>query len=108
MNLPGRILSDPAMTNAVAADLSPLLQNDLKTLGMLSSGFIFTSLLWAWALAMIIDRRLSKAAWIFFAASGLTPSDSFTLRYQEVGSLCLSVRRVGPASYLIQNIDGKC
>ncbi len=72
MNLPGRILSDPAMTNAVAADLSPLLQNDLKTLGMLSSGFIFTSLLWAWALAMVIDRRLSKAAWIFFAASGLT------------------------------------
>ena len=72
MNLPGRILSDPALANVHHSMLSSSLQKDLGTLQVLSSGFILTSLLWAWALAMIIDRRLSKAAAVFLVASALT------------------------------------
>lgn len=72
MNLPGRILSDPALANVQHSMLSSSLQKDLGTLQVLSSGFILTSLLWAWALAMIIDRRLSKAAAVFLVAAALT------------------------------------
>ncbi len=38
------------------------------TLQQLAGGFIITSLLWASALAYIIDRKLIAAAWFFFAA----------------------------------------
>ena len=71
-NLPGRILSDPALGDISYAALDSSLQKDLQTLGMLSNGFVLTSLLWAWALAMIIDRRLSKAALVFFVSATLT------------------------------------
>jgi AGZA family xanthine/uracil permease-like MFS transporter len=72
MNLPGRILSDPALAEISLPQLSGDLVADLDTLGMLSSGFILTSLLWAWALAMIIDRNLVKASLVFVVASILT------------------------------------
>ena len=72
INIPNRILSDPAVSGIAFSDLVPTLQGDLKTLGMLSSGFVLTSLLWAWALAMIIDRRLTKASLVFVVAAGLT------------------------------------
>ena len=72
MNIPGRVLNDPALQAVPFSELSLQLQADLKTLGMLSSGFILTSLLWAWALAMIIDRSLVKASLVFIVAAALT------------------------------------
>ncbi len=44
----------------------------MKTLGMLSSGFILTSLVWAWSLAKIIDRRLTAAASVMLLAGIMT------------------------------------
>jgi AGZA family xanthine/uracil permease-like MFS transporter len=49
-----------------------LLAKNLLTLRILSSGFIVTSLLWAAALAMLIDRRLTQAA--AFIATGAIAS----------------------------------
>ena len=60
VNLPSRIFGDAALVaqgiriNTLADEM---LQKNLKTLGMLSNGFILTSLLWAWALAASIDRN---------------------------------------------------
>src|SRR5205823_354201 len=48
---------------------NPSLLHELQTIRMLSSGFIVTSLVWASALAAIIDRRLSWAAAFFLVAS---------------------------------------
>ncbi|HEV3024459.1 MAG TPA: hypothetical protein VGX76_18410 [Pirellulales bacterium] len=42
----------------------PLAQS-IQTMRMLSSGFIITSLLWASALAMLVDRRMKAAAGFF-------------------------------------------
>lgn len=50
----------------------PVLKQTLATLTMLSNGFILTSLLWAWALASIIDRKVTTAATVFAAAAVLT------------------------------------
>ena len=46
------------------------LGQSLQTLRMLSNGFIITSLLWASALAALIDRRLRVAAAFFLVAAG--------------------------------------
>jgi AGZA family xanthine/uracil permease-like MFS transporter len=54
----------------VGHDLEPQLAAELQTVRMLSSGFILTSLLWASALAAIIDRRLWRASAFFFLAAG--------------------------------------
>ncbi|WP_146524902.1 permease [Novipirellula artificiosorum] len=74
MSVPGRILSDPALQGLdfSADSLDGLLQKDMITLGMLSNGFILTSLLWAWCLAAAIDRRLRLAGVVFVVAAGLT------------------------------------
>ena len=48
----------------------PLIQHQIQTLTMLSGGFIVTSLLWATALAKVIDGRM-KAAAITFALAAL-------------------------------------
>ncbi len=72
---PGQIFGDASAFAAKinAGTLSdPILKNKLATLTMLSNGFILTSLLWAWALAAIIDRRCKIAAIVFVAASVLT------------------------------------
>jgi AGZA family xanthine/uracil permease-like MFS transporter len=49
--------------------LSPQLAESLQTMQMLASGFIVTSLLWAAALAALIDRRLRVAAAYFSVAA---------------------------------------
>ena len=63
----GKLLSDPSMFAAGIREssLTPALQGELLTIKMLASGFILTSLLWASALAMLIDRRWIVAAAIF-------------------------------------------
>ncbi len=72
---PNQIFGDP---NSFAAGLNPstlgdsVLKEKLATLTMLSNGFILTSLLWAWSLASIIDRKLPLAAIVLCVAGGLT------------------------------------
>ncbi len=62
--IPGQILNDELIQG-----LRPELQTNLQTLRMLSNSFILTSLLWAWALAAIIDQRLRRASAVFIVAS---------------------------------------
>ncbi len=50
-------------------DLAPPLAEQLQTMQMLAGGFIVTSLLWASAMAAIIDQRL-KVASVYFAVAG--------------------------------------
>lgn len=50
--------------------IRPDLLSDLHTVHILKQGFILTSLLWASALAMAIDRRMNQAA-IFTAIAGV-------------------------------------
>ncbi len=75
MNLPGRMFGDDALRSA---GINPeslsdgSLVHDIKTMGMLSSGFILTSLLWAWSLAATIDRRLVVASKVMLLAGILT------------------------------------
>nr|WP_068261305.1 permease [Rubripirellula obstinata] len=75
INLPGRLFGDPALLSA-GINIDTLadegLKDNLRTLGMLSSGFVLTSLLWAWALASCIDRKLVLAGKIFLLAAVLT------------------------------------
>jgi len=54
----------------VGRELEPQLATELQTVRMLSSGFIVTSLLWASALAAMIDRRLCRASGFYFLAAG--------------------------------------
>ena len=67
------IFGDPAIRNA-GVDISTLanaaVRGDLQTIRILANGFIVTSLLWASALAAIIDRRLWLAA-VYFAIGAL-------------------------------------
>lgn len=48
------------------------LQRNLATTSILANGFIVTSILWASALAMAIDRRLFAAAGFYFVAAACT------------------------------------
>lgn len=54
------------------AELKPPLDLQIPTLRVLSAGFIVTSLLWAAALASIIDRRLLRAAAFMGVAAAFT------------------------------------
>ena len=75
MSLPGRIFGDESLRNAAITINSladHVLSENLKTLGMLSSGFILTSLLWAWSLAKAIDRQLVVAAKVMGLAGLMT------------------------------------
>ncbi len=58
---------------SVIGSLGPSSQAEIQTVRMLSSGFILTSLIWASALAALIDRRLPRAALFFLLAAILTP-----------------------------------
>lgn len=75
LNLPGQMFGDATL---ISAGINPTtladsnLAKNLGTVTMLSSGFILTSLLWAWMLAAGIDRKLVVAARVLFAASVLT------------------------------------
>jgi len=66
-----KIFGDPAMfaADVSIASLGPALQSELQVIRVLASGFIVTSLLWASALAAIIDRMLGKAAVYFLIAA---------------------------------------
>lgn len=75
VNMSGRMFGDDALRSAgigIETLTDQGLQENLRTLGMLSSGFILTSLLWAWALASAIDRKLVLAAKVFLLAGVLT------------------------------------
>ncbi len=74
LNYAGRVLGDPAVITAgiSSEQLDQDLSHDLHTLTMLSSGFILTSLFWAWALAASIDNRLRVAASVMLTAGILT------------------------------------
>ncbi len=67
LHMPGQ------MAMAVDAEaLRPDVERGLQTLRMLSNSFILTSLLWAWALVAIIDRRLRTASVVFLVAALMT------------------------------------
>jgi AGZA family xanthine/uracil permease-like MFS transporter len=68
MNLPGRMFGEGVDPGSFNDELT----HDLKTLGMLSSGFILTSLLWAWSLAATIDRRMMVASKVMLLAGVMT------------------------------------
>ncbi|WP_146515140.1 permease [Rubripirellula amarantea] len=75
INIPNRIFNDQALRDAglSATTLADgLLMGNLSTINMLSSGFILTSLLWSWALASAIDRKLDVAAKVFLLAAAFT------------------------------------
>lgn len=61
---------DPAAVTLIP--FSQLLVDELLTIRMLANGFIITSLLWASALAALIDRQLRRAAVFFLIAGGCT------------------------------------
>jgi len=70
-----KVFGDPIMFEkgvTIAALKGEALAADLTTLRMMANGFIITSLLWASALAAIIDRRLWRAASLFLLCSILT------------------------------------
>ena len=75
INIPGQLLGDQALRDA-GVGLSDLangqLIKNINTLTMLSSGFILTSLFWAWALAAAIDRKLRVASIVMFTCMVLT------------------------------------
>jgi adenine/guanine/hypoxanthine permease len=52
-----------------AADLTGDAASAWQALLVLGNGFILTAVLWAWALAMIVDRRFALAAAVFASAS---------------------------------------
>ncbi|MEO2022409.1 MAG: hypothetical protein ABGX05_11365, partial [Pirellulaceae bacterium] len=62
-------LSDPAVN---AEQLGATTQATLLNLRVLSNGFIITSLIWASALAAMIDRQLMRAAIYYLIAAGCT------------------------------------
>jgi AGZA family xanthine/uracil permease-like MFS transporter len=74
LNVSGQILADPALLDQgiTVAGLAPMLQEKYAVLTMLSSGFIFTSLLWAWGLAASIDRDLRVAGIVFLVCAAFT------------------------------------
>ena len=70
-----KIFGDPALSShgiAVATLKGQSLIHELTTLRMMANGFIVTSLLWASALAAIIDRRLWRASAIFALCAACT------------------------------------
>ena len=74
VNVCGQILSDPALlSNGITLQrLDPMFQEKYLTITMLASGFILTSLLWAWGLAASIDRRLTVAGVVFLVCAAFT------------------------------------
>ena len=62
-----KIVGEMAGLGISPEQLSPTLQLELDTVRVLANGFIVTSLIWASALAALLDRNLRRAA-IFFAA----------------------------------------
>jgi AGZA family xanthine/uracil permease-like MFS transporter len=62
------IFDDPAVKSAgltTSSLVNETLKGNLQTIRMLANGFIVTSLIWASALAAMLDRRLWRAAFFF-------------------------------------------
>lgn len=74
LNIGGQILGDQALREGgiSLADLSPVFQENYATITMIGSGFILTSLLWAWGLAASIDRNLRTAGIVFLVCAVFT------------------------------------
>lgn len=70
----GQLLGDPAMRdNGISiADFQDKFQETFLMVTMLGSGFILTSLLWAWGLAASIDRNLRTAGIVFLVCGTFT------------------------------------
>lgn len=68
------LLGDPALFAAGIRleNLKPELREQILVTRVLANGFIVTSLIWASALAALIDRRLLRAAAFFLVAGGLS------------------------------------
>ena len=66
-----KLFGDPALYahQLSVAALDGVLRQELQTIRMLGNGFVVTSLLWASALASLIDRRLWLAAVYFVIAA---------------------------------------
>ncbi len=67
-----KIFGDPALFRkgvSIASLAGDELKSELLTIRVLANGFIVTSLIWASALAALIDRRLLLAAAYFLAAA---------------------------------------
>jgi adenine/guanine/hypoxanthine permease len=56
----------------LGTELPPQLRDETQTVRILANGFIVTSLIWASALAGLIDRQLWRAACLFLLAAFLT------------------------------------
>lgn len=74
LSFPNQLFGDPASSAAglTVESIQKPLQEKLATLTILSNSFILTSLLWAWILASIIDRKLQLAAIVLCVAATLT------------------------------------
>ena len=74
LSFPNQLFGDPAsIAGGVTLDkIDGRLQEKLATLTMLSNSFILISLLWAWILASIIDRKLNLAAIVLCVTAALT------------------------------------
>lgn len=75
LSIPGQIFGDSALIDQqISVDklANPSLRKDIQTLTILSNGFILVSLLWAWSLAAIIDRKLRTAGVVMLVAGGMT------------------------------------
>lgn len=69
-----KVMNDPALTAAgiTTNSLLPDNQSALQVLHLLYGGFIITSLLWASALAALIDRQLIRGSLLFYSCGVLT------------------------------------
>src|SRR5262249_14774131 len=64
-----KTLGSLTLSDLTREAISENLPSDVQTVRILASGFIVTSLLWASALAAIIDRRLRRAACFYLLAA---------------------------------------
>jgi AGZA family xanthine/uracil permease-like MFS transporter len=70
----GQLFGDAAFRDSglTVSDFSSVFQESFMTITMLGSGFILTSLLWAWGLAASIDRNLRAAGIVFLICGAFT------------------------------------
>jgi len=105
LSFPNRLFGDPASIAAglTIDSMNESLQDNLATLTMLSNSFILTSLLWAWILASIIDRKLNLAAIVLCVTALLT---LFGLIHSPLAENRLFLP-LGPDSWGDWVLDGK-
>lgn len=105
LSFPNQLFGDPASFAAglTIDKIDERLQDKLATLTMLSNSFILTSLLWAWILASIIDRKLQLAAIVLCVTALLT---LFGLIHSPLAENRLFLP-VGPDSWGDLVLDGK-